>query len=325
MSRRIVTLTVNPAVDIACSAVSVQPTHKIRTFDERLDPGGGGINVARVIRALGGDALALIMTGDVTGRLVEELLSDADVPWQAIPIRGRTRISLSVHDQKGGLEYRFVPGGPQVEPDETRALLDVLRGIEAAWIVASGSLPRGVPSDFYAEVAGIAAARGQKFALDSSGAALRAAVGQRIELLKLSLSELEFLIDHKAPDATTREREVAALIGAGAARKIAVSLGREGALLGSKEGVIHLPAPVVAARSSVGAGDAFLAGLVHGLTRGLDDRDALALAVAAGSAAVSRYDTASALGADVDALYRALRAAPGPAVRHVKPTAANPR
>jgi 6-phosphofructokinase 2 len=325
VSARIVTLTINPAVDMACSATSVQPTHKIRTFDERLDPGGGGINVARVFPALGGDALALIMTGDVTGRLVEELLSDANVPWQAIPIRGRTRISVNVHDQQSGLEYRFVPKGPHVEPNEIHAVLDVLRGIEAEWIVASGSLPQGVQSDFYAEVAAIARQRGQKFVLDTSGAALSAAVGHGLELLKLSLSELEFLIGRNAPDAATQERELAALTRSGAARRIAVSLGREGAILGSDEGVLRLPAPPVEARSSVGAGDGFLAGLVLGLAHGLADREALALGVSAGSAAVVTYGTAQVQKANVDVLYRELCGMSGNVVRKIEAVASNPQ
>ena len=100
MTARIATLTVNPAVDLASTAATVQPTHKIRTFNERLDPGGGGINVARVVHVLGGHALALIMSGGVTGRLVEELLDEASVPWQAVPIHSRTRISLNVLDRQ---------------------------------------------------------------------------------------------------------------------------------------------------------------------------------------------------------------------------------
>jgi 6-phosphofructokinase 2 len=94
----IATLTLNPAMDLACSAAAVRPTHKIRTVAERFDPGGGGVNIARVVHALGGDALALIMTGGVTGRLVEELLDEAGVRWKPLPIHGRTRITLNVHD-----------------------------------------------------------------------------------------------------------------------------------------------------------------------------------------------------------------------------------
>ena len=304
VSARIVTLTVNPAVDMACTAAAVRPTHKIRTTDERLDPGGGGINVARVVHALGGDALALIMTGDVTGRLVEELLDEAGVRWRALPIRGRTRISLNVHDRQSGLEYRFVPEGPNVEPDEWHGALEVLRDLEADWIVASGSLPRGVPTDFYAQVAEIAARRGQKFVLDTSGAALRAAIGHHLELLKLSLGELEFLIGREARDPQSQEREVASLIRTGAARMIAVSLGREGAILGNGDGVSRLPALTVLERSAVGAGDAFLGALVLGLARGMSQHEALALGVAAGAATVATYGTAQVERADVEALYR---------------------
>ena len=306
MAAPIVTLTVNPALDMACTATAVQPTHKIRTFDDRLDPGGGGINVARVIHALGGDALALIMTGDVTGRLVEELLSEEGVCWQAVPVRDRTRITLNVHDQKSGLEYRFVPEGPLVTPGEWRRALDVLNELDAEWIVASGSLPRGVPTDFYAQAAAIAARHGQKLVLDTSGPALHAAVGRGLELLKLSLGELEFLLGREARSPQAQEGEVASLVRSGAACMVAVSLGREGAILGSGDGIVRLPAARVQARSAVGAGDAFLAGLVLGLARGLSHRETLALGVAAGSAAVLSYGTAQVRQADVDALYRKL-------------------
>lgn len=307
MRAQIVTLTLNPAVDLASTAAAVRPTHKIRTFDERLDPGGGGINVARVVHALGGDALALIMTGGVTGRLVEELLDEAGVRWHALPIRGRTRISLNVHDRQTDLEYRFVPEGPNVEADEWHAVLDILRNVEAEWIVASGSLPRGVPTDFYGQTAAIAAKRGQKFVLDTSGAALRAAMGHGLELLKLSLGELEFLIDHQLPDPQSREEAVASLIGSGAARMIAVSLGPEGAVLGTGDGIRRLPAVPVQERSAVGAGDSFLAGLVLGLARGMSQRDALAFGVAAGAAAVATYGTAQVRPGDIEVLYRQAR------------------
>jgi 6-phosphofructokinase 2 len=307
---RIATLTLNPAVDLASTAASVVPTHKVRTFKERFDPGGGGINVARVIHVLGGDTLALVMTGGITGRLVEELLDDAGVQWQALPIRGRTRISLNVHDRMSGLEYRFVPEGPNVEPDEWNGALKILHQVGGEWIVASGSLPRGVPADFYAQAAVIAEQRGQKFVLDTSGAALRAAVGHGIELLKLSLSELEFLIGRELPDLQSQEKETASLIRSGAARMVAVSLGRNGAILGTREGVRRLPAITVEERNAVGAGDSFLAGLVFGLARGLSHREALELAIAAGAASVATYGTAQVRRADVEVLYRKACGAP---------------
>jgi len=301
---RIVTLTLNPAVDLACTAPAVRPTHKIRTFDERFDPGGGGINVARVIHSLGGHALALVMTGGVTGRLIEELLDEAGISWRALPIRGRTRISVNVLDRQSGLEYRFVPMGPRLQQSEWQGTLGALREVEADWIVASGSLPPGVPEDFYREACSIAKQRGQKFVLDTSGAGLRAVVGHGLDLLKLSLGELEFLSGRELRDAPSQEREVAALIRAGTARTIAVSLGREGAMLATIDGIERLPALEVAEHSAVGAGDAFLAGLVLALAKGLSGREALALGIAAGAAAVATYGTAQVRLIDIEAYYR---------------------
>lgn len=314
LSSRIVTLTLNPAVDLASTAASVVPTHKVRTFGERFDPGGGGINVARVIHELGGDTLALVMTGGVTGRLIEELLDEAGVPWQALAIRGRTRISLNIHDRKSGLEYRFVPEGPNVDSDEWNKALKALHDVEGEWIVASGSLPRGVPTDFYAQAAVIAERRGQKFVLDTSGPPLHAILGHGIELLKLSLSELEFLIGQELPDLQSQEKETASLIRSGAARMIAVSLGRDGAILGTQEGICKLPSVEVEECSAVGAGDSFLAGLVFGLARGMSQRESLALAIAAGAASVATFGTAQVRRADVETFFRKAYGAPYPIV-----------
>jgi 6-phosphofructokinase 2 len=312
MQPRIVTLTLNPTVDMASTAAMVRPTHKIRTFDERLDPGGGGINVARVLHALGADPLALVMTGGVTGHVIEQLLSQGGVRWQALPIRGSNRISLNVHDRHSGLEYRFVPEGPTIEPDECLYALEVLRHIEADWIVASGSLPRGMPDDFYAQAAATAAQRGQNFVLDTSGVALRAGIGAGIALLKLSLGELEFLTGREMTDPRAREQEVLGLIRAGSARMIAVSLGRDGALLGVGDNIVEVSAVKVDERSAVGAGDSFLAGLVTGLARDLSPRRALALGTAVGAAAVVNYGTALVRQADVETFYQELCAEADP-------------
>ena len=303
MTVRIVTLTLNPAVDIACTAAAVRPTHKIRTTDERYDPGGGGINVARVVHVLGGDTCALIMTGDFSGGLIEEMLADAGVAWQRLPIAGRSRISLAVHDRETGLEYRFVPEGPVVSEAEWRAALAVLGAVEADWVVASGSLPRGMPEDFYAQAARIAASRGQKFALDTSGASLRHGVGAGVSLLKLSETEFASLIGHTPGDAQAQELAIAALIREGAAEMIAVSLGAEGAVLANADGVWRRPALPVQVRSSVGAGDSFLAGLVFGLGCGMAPGDALDIGMAAGAAAVSAYGTAQVRREDVEAFH----------------------
>jgi 6-phosphofructokinase 2 len=303
-SPRIVTLTLNPAVDLACMAPAVRPTHKIRAFDERFDPGGGGINVSRVIHILGGQTLGLVMTGGETGHLLAELLDEAGVPWQRIRIRGRNRVSVNVHDQQSGLEYRFVPEGPTVQPDEWAAALGLLETVEADWIVASGSLPRGVPVDFYVRAAAIAARRGQHFVVDTSGVGLKAAAADGVTMLKVSLGELEFLVGRPLEHVASQDLAVTGLLRSGSAKMIAVSLGEDGALLATRNGIIRLAAIPVQARGAVGAGDSFLAGLVLGLARGLTDRLALAFGMAAGAAAVTTYGTAQVRRDDVEALYR---------------------
>src|SRR5208337_3241715 len=142
MSSRIITLTLNPAVDLACEADAIITIRKVRTTTEQFDPGGGGINVARVVRELGGEALAVLLTGGGTGRFLQELLDEARVECLSIPVGGRTRVSVTVHERSTGLEYRFVPEGPPISAAEWDAVLDALGRIEGGWVVASGSLPR---------------------------------------------------------------------------------------------------------------------------------------------------------------------------------------
>ncbi|SEP32519.1 6-phosphofructokinase 2 [Rhodospirillales bacterium URHD0017] len=302
MPPRIVTLTVNPAVDLATTAKSVQPGHKIRTFNERYDPGGGGINVARVIFELGGQTLALFASGGVTGRFVEEMLTTAKVPSQVVPIRNACRISVTVHDQSSGLEYRFVPQGPQLAASDCANILEALHQVEADWIVASGSLAPGMPTDFYGKVAAVVSGRGSKFALDTSGPALAAALGHGISLLKPSLSEFESIVGHEVRDLPSQMTQARRLAQTGAAEMVALSLGAGGAIVATADRVIHSPAFAVPAKTGVGAGDSFLAGLVLGLSEQRPAEAALRLALACGAAAVQNVGTAAVRRAAVDAL-----------------------
>ncbi len=226
------------------------------------------------------------------------------MPWQRIPIAGRSRISVNVHDQQSGQEYRFVPEGPVLQPDEWAAALAVLEQVQADWIVASGSLPPGVPADFYVRASSIAARRGQKFVVDTSGSGLLAVAADGVTLLKVSLGELEFLTGRTLPDPGSQDEAITALLHTGSVRMIAVSLGQDGAVLATPDGVTRLPAIPVRALGAVGAGDSFLAGLVRALARGLPDRLALAFAMAAGAAAVTTYGTAQVRREDVEDLFR---------------------
>ena len=283
----------NPTIDVAAQAQSVRPTHKLRTFAERQDPGGGGVNVAHVIHALGGRSTALFLAGGAMGRLLEELLQDDGVSCQPVPISGRTRTSHTVTDASTSHEYRFIAQGPTVTEPEWTAMLDAAAALPASWLIASGSLPPGVPEDFYARLALQARERGIRFALDSSGPALRAGLAQGgVELVKSSLTELESLAGRRLPDHAAQEAAAAEIVRSGRTRLFALTLGEKGAVLVSEAGVIRLPALDVVVNGTVGAGDSFLAGMVMALAEGRPPDDAFAWGVAAGGAAVTVPGTA---------------------------------
>ena len=306
MPPRLITLTLNPALDAGCAVDRLVHTDKIRTREDHLDPGGGGINVARVVHELGGDTLAVMMGGGLTGALIEEMLNEAGVPHRNIQIPGRTRISFNVFEAATGLEYRFVQQGPEVAQSDWSRMQDALETIEGDWLVASGSLPRGLPDGAYADIANVARRRGQRFVLDTSAMQLRAALGNGITLIKPSLSELETLVGRTLPNLAAREDAALSLVRSGDAELVAVTLGAEGALLASSDGVAWQRALPCEVRSAVGAGDSFTGAMTLALARGCSLPDALRWGVAAGTAAVVRAGTARIRRKDVEMQYRRL-------------------
>lgn len=303
MALPIVTLTLNPAIDLACAVDEVRHTHKLRTAGEHLDPGGGGINVARVIHTLGSETLAVVLAGGVTGALVEELLTEAGVPHRTVRTKGRTRISFTVFDRTNQVEYRFVPEGPTAEPHDWLDTLSVLETIECEWLIASGSLEHGMPTDLYAQIARMAHRLDRRFVLDASGPALVAALDAGVDLVAPSLGELETLVGRTVPDPADQEQQAMALIQAGKAKMVAVTLGAGGALLATHEGAIRMRAPNVPFRSAVGAGDSFLASLTLALSRGKTPAEALARGIAAGAAAVVSAGTSRVTAEAVEEQY----------------------
>src|SRR5579871_6016518 len=139
MPPKFTTLTMNPTVDVACDASGVRTVHKVRTFSETYDPGGGGVNVARVLHELGADVTAVVCCGGVSGQLLEELLIEAGVPCRPVSIADRTRICMTVHDVATGQEYRFVPEGPLLSEAEWQKALAIAEESGPDWLIVSGS------------------------------------------------------------------------------------------------------------------------------------------------------------------------------------------
>ena len=285
--RPIVTLTLNPAIDVACEAERVEPTHKIRTSGDTLEPGGGGINVSRVLQRLDAPTHAIFLAGGASGQLLDDLLDRAGLERTRIAIAGETRVSLTVVERSTGLEFRFVPEGPQVSADELAACRAAISAIPFDYFVASGSLPRGAADDFYGEVLASVAAAGGRFVLDTSGAEFRAALARGgIFLVKPSRAELEDVAGRELRELGDLARAAADLVGRGSAEHVAVTLGEDGAMLVNRDGALYVPALPVEATSAVGAGDSFLGGMVKGVASGSSIVDAFKLGVAGGTAAV---------------------------------------
>ncbi len=304
----IVTLTLNPSIDGAAEAETVRPIHKVRISGERYDPGGGGINVARVVRELGGPTYAVYLAGGATGDVFDDLLASAAITRRRIPIADHTRISHAVFERSSGLEYRFVPEGPLVAEAEWRACLAELDKIDCDYLVASGSLPRGVPQNFYAMVGEVVRPKGVRLVLDTSGAALRGGIVGGVHLIKPSLGEFETLVGRALPLPAEQEAAARELVAAGVAEIVALTLGRDGALLITSERVLRLAPPEVPVRSATGAGDSFLAAMTLALAEGRAAPDAFAYGTAAGAAAVLSPGTELCRREDVERLYTEMQA-----------------
>ncbi|MFA7603813.1 MAG: 1-phosphofructokinase family hexose kinase [Novosphingobium sp.] len=302
--KRIATLTLNPTIDASYEVDRIVPTHKVRTRHERYEAGGGGINVARVFCRLGGAVECVYFSGGGTGAAFDGLVDDLNLPRRRIAIAEPTRIASAVHETETGQEYRFVPAGPTITAEECERCLDLLREIECDYFVASGSLPPGVPADFYVRAGEIARARGIAFVLDTSGEALKATLGAGgVLLVKPSGGELRQFTGRELE--TPEEFGAAAMdvVTAGRAELVAVTLGHKGAVLARKEGTTFLPAIPIEARSAVGAGDSFLATMLFALASGRDPVDAFRYGMAGGAASVLTPGTGLAHPEDIERLF----------------------
>ncbi|MGZ4563933.1 MAG: 1-phosphofructokinase family hexose kinase [Mycobacterium sp.] len=301
---QIVTLTMNPALDITTSVGVVRPTDKLRCSATRYDPGGGGINVARIARVLGGSVLAVFPAGGSHGGLVTSLLSDAQVPFRRIPIGAQTRESFTVNETSTGQQYRFVLPGPQLTIPEQEQCLDQLRiaAESAGFVVASGSLPPGVPADYYQRVADICQQLGVSLILDTSGGGLQQ-ISSGVFLLKASVRELRECVGRRL--ATEPEQFAAAheLIDRGRAQVVVVSLGSYGALLATRHTSQRFSAVPMRSGSGVGAGDAMVAAITVALSRGWPLAKSVRFGIAAGSAKLMTPGTEVCERADVERLF----------------------
>jgi 6-phosphofructokinase 2 len=300
----IATLTMNPTLDITTSVDRVRSTDKLRCQGARHDPGGGGINVARVARVLGASVTAVFPAGGPTGDVVADLLVAEGVPFHRVRIGGRTRESFTVNEEYSGQQYRFVLPGPRLTFAERAQCLNELRmaASSAQFVVVSGSLPPGVPPDFYQLIADVCSDLGTRLILDTSGAGLQH-ISSGVFLLKPSVRELRECFGRELASEADQVTAAQELVQRGQAHVVVVSLGGRGALLVTAHSSQCFPAIKMRSGSGVGAGDAMVAAITVGLSRGWPRAKSVRFGIAAGAAMLMTPGTAVCNRADVERLF----------------------
>lgn len=288
----IVTLTLNPALDKSTAVHQVVAERKLRCSEPSYDPGGGGLNVARAIKILGGEALAYWTCGGPMGEVLRQRLEAEDVPHRPIPIEQMTRENLIVFEESSTNQFRFGMPGARLTQEEAERCMREIRTASPApdYLVLSGSLPPGVDDDFYAQIAR-ETPQDTRVILDTSGKALQAGIEGNLYLIKPNIAELGELAGTDITEDAQIEEVCRSLISTGKVEVIVTSLGSAGVILVTADQCEHIRAPTVRIRSKVGAGDSTVAGLVLGLAQGRSVTEAVRLGVAAGSAAVMTEGT----------------------------------
>lgn len=303
----IVTLTLNPALDVSTTTAKVHHTNKVRCSEPSFNAGGGGINVARIVHALGGDVTAIYPEGGNTGATFTQILERESVPLIAVPISGTMRESFTVDETESELQYRFVLPGPALLEAELDALISAIEATEdCTHIVLSGSLPPECDPSIIARLGELAARREAKLVVDTSGAALAACEGRNVYLLKPSLREVEDLLETKIESEAGELEAAKTLHARGFAEVIIISMGERGALMVANDVALRLPALEVPVESAVGAGDSMVGAITLALVQGKSLEEALRFGIAAGAATLMTPATELARPQDVERLYAAI-------------------
>lgn len=290
---KIYTLTLAPSLDSATQTPQIYPEGKLRCSAPVFEPGGGGINVARAITYLGGNATALFPAGGATGEHLVALLQSEHVPVKSVASREWTRQNLHVHVDASGEQYRFVMPGATLHDDELQALQEsVLQTDSGSLLVISGSLPPGVSLAQFVNLIKAAQQHGLRCIIDSSGEALTAALAiGNIELVKPNQKELSALVQRDLNQPDDVRNAAQEIVRSGKARRVVVSLGAQGALAVDANSCVQVVPPPIKSQSTVGAGDSMVGAMTLKLAEGATLEEMVRYGVAAGSAATINQGT----------------------------------
>lgn len=288
---KILTLTVSPAIDKSTKFAGLVAEQKIRCETPHFDAGGGGINVSKAIARLGGNSLAVFTVGGASGELLQDLVKKEGIDFQTIKTESWTRENFIAVDTHTNAQYRFGMPGPTITEKESKEILKAIEEAKPDFLVASGSLSPGLGDDFYEKVAAISRKIGSKLIIDTSGAPLERAIDEGVYLLKPNVGELAKLVKKESLEIDEVDDAAREIIRQGKCEVVVVSLGPQGAVLVTKDICEHIPAPPVQKKSTVGAGDSMVGGMVWALSEGKDLSEMLRWGVACGSAATMNEGT----------------------------------
>jgi 6-phosphofructokinase 2 len=303
--KQILTLTLSPTIDKSTTVDRIVADQKLDCDIPKFEPGGGGINVSRALKRLGLTSIAVFPSGGLTGKRLQDLLAEEKIDQHAIKTENLTRENFIVVNRTTNEQFRFGMPAPELLGKEETAVLKLVKELahKVSYIVASGSIPQGASIDFLAKVARIAHKEGARLIVDTSGEALKHAVDEGVYLLKPNQSELRKLTGVDVEDNEQVEEAAHKIIDKGKCEIVVVSMGPHGAHLVTKDFSEHINAPSVKRRSTVGAGDSMVAGMVYGLTKDLDLKRVVRMGIACGSAATMNPGTELFKKDDADRLY----------------------
>ena len=311
--KSIITLTMNPSVDLSSTIPTITDEKKLRCSTVEYDPGGGGINVSRAITILGGRSKAFYPAGGHFGTFLDELLQRDHIDHVRFPILESSRLNVSIIEESSDKQYRFNMPGAKVKEKECQNILNSLRDFIPSpdFIVASGSLPPGVPTDFYRKLGEIAKHKNCKFIVDTADEPLRQALEGGVFLIKPNLNEFQQLTGENFQNEQEIIQEAQCMIQNNQSTYIIISLGAGGSFFITKDNYDHIRSPLVPIRSRVGAGDSMVAGITLKLAEGKSIEDAVRYGISAGAAAVMSPGTKLCSFDDTESIYKTMKRADG--------------
>lgn len=290
-NKKIVTLTINPSLDKSTHFNGLVPEQKMRCENPRYDAGGGGINVSKAIAKLGGTSTCVYTSGGPIGEMVTEILQQGGIENVAIKIKNWTRENFIAFDNVTKAQYQFGFPGHAFSEEEKEAILQSIKELPSDYLVISGSMNEGLAADFYQKIAEVAKTSGTKVIVDTSGEALQKVLEAGIYLAKPNIGELAKLIGVERLELSEVEKAAKTLIEKGYAEIIVVSLGASGAILVTKDTTEFVVAPQVEKKSTVGAGDSMVGGMVWALSQHKTLKEVIQIGVCCGTAATMNEGT----------------------------------